>query len=129
MTDELLPYYHQELEFIRKMGDEFGRANPKVAGRLPMDRGVSEDPHVSRMIEAFAYLNARTRHKIEDEFPEIAESMLNVLYPHYLAPFPSAAIAQFRLDASQTELTAGHSIPRGSRIETEPCNGQVDFEH
>ena len=124
MTDDLLPYYHEELEFIRKMGDEFARANPKIAGRLRMDRGSSEDPHVSRLIEAFAYLNARTRHKIDDEFPEITDSVLNVLYPHYLAPFPSAAIVQMSLDRTQSELTSGYTIERGTRVETEPIQGQ-----
>ena len=45
-------------------------------------------PHVERLIEAFAYLTARIRTKLDDEFPEITASLLSVLYPHYLAPSP-----------------------------------------
>lgn len=122
MTDDLLSYYSRELAYLRKMGAKFAEAHPKIAGRLRMSGEMIEDPHVSRMIEAFAYLNARTRRKIDDEFPEITEAFLNVLYPHYLAPFPSAAICQFQLDRSQVGLTAGVSIPRGTSVETAPTN-------
>jgi len=122
MTDDLLRYYSRELAYLRKMGAKFAEAHPKIAGRLRMSGEMVEDPHVSRMIEAFAYLNARTRRKIEDEFPEITEAFLNVLYPHYLAPFPSAAICRFQLDRSQVGLTAGITIPRGTSVETAPTN-------
>ncbi len=123
MTDELLPYYNRELAFIRKMGAEFAAAHPKIAGRLRMSAETTEDPHVSRLIEAFALLAARTRHKIEDDFPEITEAMLGVLYPHYLAPIPSLAIAQLRLDEAQRELVAGYPIARHTQVETEPIGG------
>ena len=107
MTDELLTYYNRELAYIRNMGAEFSEANPRIAGRLRMAGGTSVDPHVERLIEAFAFLAARTRHKIEDEFPEICESLLSILYPHYLAPMPSASIIQCELNASQSQLTSG----------------------
>ncbi|MCA9197993.1 MAG: type VI secretion system baseplate subunit TssF [Planctomycetales bacterium] len=133
MTDELLSYYNRELAFIRNMGAEFAAAHPKIAGRLRMSGEISEDPHVSRMIEAFAFLAARTRHKIDDDFPEICESMLSVLYPHFLAPQPSAAIVQCSLHPSQAELTSGHRIKRGSSIETDavdgmPCRFQTCYD-
>lgn len=122
MTDDLLPYYSRELAYLRKMGAKFAEAHPKIAGRLRMSGETIEDPHVSRIIEAFAYLNARTRQKIEDEFPEITEAFLNVLYPHYLIPFPSVSICRFQLDRSQVELTGGTAIPRGTSVETAPTN-------
>jgi len=124
MTDELLPYYNRELAFLRQMGAEFAAAHPKIAGRLRMGPDVAEDPHVARMIEAFAYLNARTRHKLDDDFPEITEALLGVLYPHYLAPIPSMSIVQFQLDRAQSELTSGYLIDRRSTVETEPIEGQ-----
>lgn len=124
MSDELLPYYNQELGYLRKLGAEFAKANPKIAGRLRWGADLPEDPHVARMIEAFAYLNARTRHKLDDDFPELAEAMLGVLYPHYLAPRPSAAVVQFELDRAQSGLTSGYQIKRGSTLETEPVHGK-----
>jgi type VI secretion system protein ImpG len=132
MTDELLDYYNRELAYIRHLGAEFAQANPKIAGRLRITGDSAEDPHVSRMIEGFAFLAARVRRKIDDEFPEICESLLNILYPHYLAPFPSAAIVQGKLNRSQMELTSGYSIPRGSPIETEmagqPCRFRTCYD-
>src|SRR5262249_18310877 len=76
------------------------------------------------LIEAFAYLNARTRLKLEDDFPEITQAMLGVLYPHYLNPVPAMAILQFALDPAQAELTSGYSVPAGTRVETEPVQGE-----
>ena len=95
MSEELLPYYNRELAFIRRLGAEFAERHPKIAGRLRLGPDAADDPHVERMIEAFAYLNARTRHKLDDDFPEITDAMLGVLYPHYQAPVPSMAVVQF----------------------------------
>ncbi|MBN1851495.1 MAG: type VI secretion system baseplate subunit TssF [Pirellulales bacterium] len=123
MSDPLLRYYHSELAFLRRMGKQFAQAHPDVARNLGIDTAGHSDPFVERLVEAFAYLNARTRYKIEDDFPEICGSMLEVLYPHYLRPIPSAAIVNFFLDQDQADLTSGAMIPRGTLIETEPIDG------
>lgn len=68
MSDDLLQHYNSELRFIRRMGQMFAKDHPKIAGRLGIVEDHIEDPHVSRLIEAFAYLNARTQKKIEDDF-------------------------------------------------------------
>ncbi len=124
MSDPLLPYYNKELNFIRHLGAEFAEIHPKIAGRLRLGPDAAEDPHVERMIEAFAYLNARTRHKLEDDFPEITDALLGVLYPHYQAPIPSMAVVQFVLDRGQGDLTVGYTIPREAAIETDPIDGE-----
>ena len=97
MTDDLLPYYNEELSYVRGMAAEFAREHPKIAARLRISADTIEDPHVERLIEAFAYLNARIRHKLDDDFPELSDAMLGVLYPHYLAPIPSMAIVQLQV--------------------------------
>jgi len=132
MSDELLPFYERELAFIRSMGAEFAERHPKIAARLRLRPEGSQDPHAERMIEAFAYLNARIRHKLEDDFPELTEALLNTLYPHYLAPVPSMAIVQLGLDPSQAELAGGYEIGTGSVLETdtidgEPCRFQTSY--
>lgn len=124
MTDELLPFYERELHFFRRMGAEFAQSHPKIAGRLRLGEDGAQDPHVERLIEAFAFLNARTRHKLDDDFPELAETVLNVLYPHYLAPIPSLAMVRFRLDPdAAADLVNGHLLPSGSLLETDPLAG------
>ena len=70
MSDELLPYYNRELSFIRRLGAQFAKDHPKIAGRLRLgEEGVSEDPHAERMIEAFAYLNARHAPQVGGRIP------------------------------------------------------------
>ena len=90
MTEDLLPYYNRELSYIRRHAGRFAEAHPKVAARGcgSVPEG-SEDPHVERLLQGFAYLTARVRHKLDDEFPEITQALLGVLYPHYLTPIPS----------------------------------------
>jgi type VI secretion system protein ImpG len=132
VIDELLPYYNRELAFIRQLGAEFADAYPKIAGRLRLGPEGSEDPHVARLIEAFAFLNARTRYKLEDEFPEVSEALLGVLYPHFITPIPSMTVVQFALATSQTELTAGFTIPAHTALETEsiqqePCRFSTSY--
>ena len=121
MVDELLPYYNRELTYIRKLAAEFAEAHPKIAGRLRLSADAVEDPYVARLIEGFAFLNARIRHKLDDDFPELTDALLSVLYPHYLAPVPSMSIVRF--DA-QPDLTSPYRIPRGTEIESETVGGE-----
>jgi type VI secretion system protein ImpG len=126
MSEELVPYYNRELSYIRRLGAEFAQAHPKIAARLVLGPHGTEDPHVERLIEAFAYLNARIRHKLDDDFPEITDAMLGVVYPHYQVPIPSMAIVQLVLDRGQADLVGGYTIPRESMLEAdwpdgEPC--------
>lgn len=123
MRDELLGYYEKELNFLRKMGAEFSKKYPKIAARLQLGEDKTEDPHVERMIEAFAFLSSRVQLKLDDELPEITESFLNVLYPHYLAPIPSMAIAQFSFGSPNDKLTAVQRLDKGSKLFSRPVNG------
>jgi type VI secretion system protein ImpG len=125
MKDDLLPYYESELTFVRQMGAEFAAKYPKIASRLRLDASECADPHVERLIEAFALLAGRIRHKLDDEFPEITEAMLNVLYPHYLRPIPPMAIARFELDASQSDVPGGVDVPAGTPLNSRPIDGSV----
>jgi type VI secretion system protein ImpG len=124
MPDELLPFYNRELSFLRRLGAEFAQAHPKIAGRLRLGPDSSEDPHVERLIQGFAYLSARLRHKLDDDFPELTGALLSILYPHYQIPIPSMAVVHLDLDPGQNELTAGYSVPREMVLETEPIQGE-----
>ena len=116
MRDDLLEYYENELTFLRQLGKEFAEKHPKIASRLQLDVSRCDDPHVERLLEGFALLAARVHLKIDDEFPQITEGLLNILYPHYLRPIPSMSVAQFRLDPEQGKLSTGLPIPRGSML-------------
>ena len=119
MSKEFLNYYNKELSFVRRLGTEFAKQHPKVAGHLRMSPDAIEDPHVSRLIEAVAFLNAGIRQRLDDDYPELSSALLNILYPHYLAPIPSMAIVQFQADNS---LGNKHILPKGRLVETLPIN-------
>jgi type VI secretion system protein ImpG len=124
VKEDLLPYYENELSFIRGLGKEFAATYNKIARRLALEPDKCEDPHVERLIESFALLAGRIHHKIDDEFPEVTESLLNVLYPHYLRPVPTMSIAQFKVDPDQAPPPTGHTIERNAELYTRPVAGQ-----
>lgn len=124
MNDRLLEIYEKELAFIKDEAREFARRNPKIAGRLRITEGETvEDPHVSRLVEAFALLTARLRLKLEDEFPEVWQAMLSTLFPQYLAPIPSFSICEMQVPESAAENPLGVTVGRKSRIEIDTKSG------
>jgi type VI secretion system protein ImpG len=120
MIEDLIEYYQRELSFLRNGAGAFSEAHPKIAARLRTTREAVEDPHVGRLIEAVAFMNARLRHKIEDEFPELSDALLLTLYPHLVQPVPSMTVV--RLETAP-ELDKPVLVPRGTMIATEPVNG------
>ncbi len=123
MRDELLLYYERELTYLRQNGAEFAEKYPKVASRLLLESSKCDDPHVERLLEAFAFLAARVHLKIDDEFPEITESFLNVVYPHFIRPIPSMSVVQFQLDVEQGKLTTGWPVPKDTMLYSQPVGG------
>jgi type VI secretion system protein ImpG len=123
VRDELLYYYERELTFLRRMGADFAQRYPKVASRLQLEPDKCEDPHVERLLEGFAFLAARVHLKIDDDFPEITESLLNIVYPHYVRPLPAMSLVEFQLDPEQGKLTTGYKIPRDTLLYSRPVGG------
>jgi type VI secretion system protein ImpG len=122
MDDQLLNYYERELTFIREMGAEFARKYPKIAGRLLLESDKCEDPHTERLIEAFAFISGRIHKKIDDDFPEITESLLNLLYPHYINPIPSMAVVKFE-PIKQNIPESGYRIDKNTTLYSKPIDG------
>lgn len=123
MRDDLLLYYERELDYLRKAAVQFAERNPKVASRLVLEPSKCEDPHVERLLEAFAFLAARVHLKIDDEFPEISEALLTVLYPQLVRPIPSMSIVEFQLDPEKGKLSTALPISRGSTLYSRPVGG------
>src|SRR2546430_14689406 len=105
------------------MGAEFAEKYPKIAQRLVIEPDKCEDPHVERLLEAFAFLAARVHLKIDDEFPQITEALLGIVYPHFIRPIPSMSIVEFQLDADQGKLSTGFPIESGTMIHSRPVGG------
>lgn len=122
MAEGFLDRYNDELLALRRRAARFADAFPKIAGRLRMTGDVADDPHVERLIQSFAYSAARVRQKLDDEFPELTDGLLETLYPHYLAPLPSMSIV--RLKPSDT-LASVQTVPRHTEILAEPVGGEA----
>ncbi len=124
MKDPLLDFYERELAFIREEGRDFALRYPNIAEGLRLSSAEHvEDPHVSRLIESFALLCARLRIKMQDEFPEICQSLLQALYPQFLAPVPPISVCQLTLSDPSLDVPSGRIVPRGERLETEALDG------
>jgi len=122
MDDQLLQYYERELTYIRAMAAEFARTYPKIAGRLLLEPDRCEDPHTERLIEAFAFISARIHKKIDDDFPQITESLFNILYPHYINPIPSMSIIKFE-PVRQNVPENGYRIDSRTKLYSKPVQG------
>lgn len=120
--DQMLPYYERELGYLRRDLREFAERYPRIAGRLLISGEVCEDPHTERMIESFALLNARIAKRLDDDYPEFTEALFEVLYPHYLRPFPSCSIARldFAVAARQAAIAV---VARGTQLSTRHVRG------
>lgn len=97
---------------MRGTAGEFAKEFPKVASRLSLDEFACGDPYVERLLEGFAFLAARIHLKLDAEFPQFTQSILETVYPHYLSPTPSMAVVQYNFDAAQSGLENGFEIPR-----------------
>ncbi len=116
MREELLEYYERELNYLHQAGAEFARKYPKVAGRLQLEADRCDDPHVERLLQGFAFLAARVHRRLDDDFPEICESLIQIVHPGYLCPFPAMTIVECQPDPAQGKKTAGTRIPRGTTL-------------
>jgi type VI secretion system protein ImpG len=125
MDPRMLRYYSQELQYIREMGAEFGARFPKIAARLALDATEVADPYVERLLEGFSFLSARVRLKLDAEFPRFAQHLIEVVYPHYLAPTPAMAVVQLVPSMAESALAAGFVLPRGTLLRGQMPRGEV----
>lgn len=123
--NKLLSYYQKELTHLKKYGAAFSRQFPKVARRLGMSDGLSEDPHVERIIESFALLTAQIQQRLDEDMPEVTDALLTVLAPHLLRQFPSVCIVQMLPDIKSSAMTAKNLIKSGTELFSKPINNQV----
>ncbi|MEE8106477.1 MAG: type VI secretion system baseplate subunit TssF [Planctomycetota bacterium] len=122
--DGFTEHYLRELEALRKDGRDFAERFPKIAGRLKLEDTGSADPHVERLMESFAFLTARVQRKLDDDYGELSDAMLEVLYPHLLRPIPSMAVVELSPDLEQNLPAAGLRVPKGTRFLSKPIRGE-----
>ncbi|TXH55748.1 MAG: type VI secretion system baseplate subunit TssF [Burkholderiaceae bacterium] len=124
MDPRLLDYYNRELGHLRETGAEFAREFPKVAARLGMEGLEVADPYVERLMEGFAFIAARVQLKIDAEFPRFTQHLLEILFPHYLAPTPACMVVEMRPKIGDPALFDGFRMPRGTALRSVVPRGE-----
>ena len=127
MDPRLLSLYEQELRYFRESSAEFARAFPKIAHRLGIEGQEVADPYVERLIEATAFLSARVGLKLDAEYPRFTGHLLDIVYPHFLAPTPSMAVVACAVDPEDANLALGPTLPRGSGLRARQSVGQSTY--
>ncbi|MHA6493081.1 type VI secretion system baseplate subunit TssF [Pseudomonas borbori] len=123
IDEELLDYYQRELTWLRHAGAGFAARYPKVARRLELAPGECPDPHVERLLEGFSLLAARLQRRLDDDYAEFSDALLEQLYPLALRPLPSCAIAQFQPDPTKGNLAQGYRLPRDTPLFVTTASG------
>jgi len=126
----LLPrYYQTELSYLRDLVRGFVRQHPEVA-HVVLEGG---DAATERLLQGTALLTARTRYRIEDDFPEVIGPLYEQLWPQYLRAFPAATLLQLvaRPGALRQNLPiASGTVVVGHELTLPPDNRTVrcDFQ-
>lgn len=89
-------YFEEELRYLHEAGKVFAEAHPDVARYLNVDSLADRDPYVERLFEGFAFLSGRIHERLDDALPEYTESVLSLLYPHFLKPVPALCIVELK---------------------------------
>jgi type VI secretion system protein ImpG len=116
MDPRIIDLYNDELLHLRTETAEFAREFPDRAARLSLDENRVEDPYVERLLEGVAFLAARVRLKLESQYPVFTQQVLEVLFPGWLAPSPSACVLRLSVDATSGKLQEGAPVPKGSLV-------------
>lgn len=124
MDPRLLKLYNRELQHVREVGAEFASEFPKIASRLGLETFECSDPYVERLFEGFAFMAARVQLKIDAEFPNFTQALLEIIYPHYLSATPSMAVVEIKPDLTDETLADGFVIPKDTRLRSQIAKGE-----
>lgn len=120
MSESLLSYFEQELRFLREEAGDFAARHPGTADALGIRNESVDDPQIARLIESVALLNGRLQQKLDDSFPELTESLIRLLYPHYLRQIPSYSL--LNVDIGK-DASAKHPVAKGTEFEIKDKDG------
>ncbi|MFZ2865905.1 MAG: type VI secretion system baseplate subunit TssF [Ignavibacteriaceae bacterium] len=119
-------YFEREYNFLQTAGEEFAKKHPTLGSRLRMSERERKDPFVERLFEGFAFLAGRIQERLDDEFPEIAGGILEILFPNLLKPFPSCSILQ--LKHKPGAISKPIVVEKDSEIQTASAKYKVRYK-
>ncbi|WP_274627903.1 type VI secretion system baseplate subunit TssF [Arvimicrobium flavum] len=117
MNREFLESFEQELKFFYEHAKEYGEEFPGVADRLGGLTENTMDPGLQAVFQGSAFMAARVQLKLRSEFAEFTSALLDQLVPNYLAPIPSALLAEAAPPYNDKNLAEGRKFPAGSYLD------------
>ncbi len=118
MDEDFKQTLETELRHLQSYADEFARDEryARLAEKIGLSPGAKlQDPFVDWLLHGYAFLAARVKSKLDDEFPRFTQNLLSVVHPHLSAPTPSMIVAEFRMKPAPA-LMSGPTIRRGRRL-------------
>lgn len=116
-------YYNEELTYLLEAGREFAKRHPQKARMLHLDDVRARDPNVERLLESFVFLTSRIRKHLDDDFSQIADALLSIIWPDYLNPVPSFCLLEFTSENwMPSEIVR---IPQFAEVDSEPGNENI----
>ncbi|WP_407971963.1 type VI secretion system baseplate subunit TssF [Burkholderia pyrrocinia] len=117
--DPYLRYFDAEMRYLREAGREFAKDQPQGARRVGMTMmpGALHDS-VEQTYEGFAFLASRLRMKLDDALPEIADPLIDHLWPHAGRTIPSLAILECMPRTGEARIL--DTLPPGLQVRSTP---------
>jgi len=123
VIEELLPYYEKQLQEFGQQSRAFAQKYPKIAQRLALNQEQIDDPHIERLIQAFALISARIDKKLADSYDIFTTALFEVMFPQYLKHFPSCSIVSFEDSNKQKLLKEVHCIAENTVLKSQSFKG------
>lgn len=115
-------YFDAQMRLLTQAGKQFAESYPEHAGQLNIDSIKERDPHVERLLEGVAYLNANIQKRLDESLPEVSEQVLRQLCPALLNFYPSTTVFQFHPKYSMQESLL---VKKGLEVTTEYAVEQI----
>jgi type VI secretion system protein ImpG len=112
-------YFDTEMRLLNEAAIEFARSYPEQASMLNLTEIRDRDPYIERLLEGMAYLTAHIRSRIDDDVPEISQTLIAQMWPQFISPFPSCTIVEFTAKINQL------AVPKLLRKGTKVISGRV----
>ncbi|NLS11778.1 type VI secretion system baseplate subunit TssF [Vibrio sp. SM6] len=125
MSEPLLSYFERELTSIRTALGDYGHKYPESASAMRLNQDEQEDPNIRRFIEAAALLSAKTEQRLDEQYPDLVQDLMNMVYPGYLQTIPSYTPLTLTMDTQESVTPV--KLSRGDEFTIEHAQLESTF--
>ncbi|HEJ9438988.1 TPA: type VI secretion system baseplate subunit TssF [Proteus mirabilis] len=123
-------YFTNESEYLNELTEQVAKEKPQLVNLLSHN---VKDPDTSRIMDGLSYLSGNLRQQIDRQFPELTNSLANMLWPNYARPVPSMTIVEYHPNYAQcqhaTKISAGQPFSAAPLyVQSEEINHETLFQ-